>query len=112
MYFSRCPPCRGFTPMLIEFYKTYSKEKNFEIIFISSDRDERAFNEYSKDMPWLTLHYSERKKKEELGKLFQISGIPTLILLDGESGDIICREARDKIQHKDTRGEAFPWKSL
>ena len=105
------PPCRGFTPTLIEFYKAHSKEKNFEIIFISSDRDERAFNEYYKDMPWLTLSYSERKKKEEIGKKFQITGIPTLLLLDGDSADILCKDARDKIQHKDLRGDSFPWKS-
>jgi nucleoredoxin len=98
--------------MLIEFYKTYAKEKDFEIIYISSDRDEKAFNDYYKDMPWLTLIYSERKKKEELGKKFAITGIPTLLLIDGDSGDILCKDARDKIQHKDQRGEYFPWKSL
>ncbi|CAF0989101.1 unnamed protein product [Adineta steineri] len=114
LYFSAhwCPPCRGFTPMLTEFYKTHNKDKNFEIIFISSDRDERAFNEYCKDMPWLKLSYSERKKKEELAKKFQITGIPTLVLIDGDSGDILCKDARDKIQHKDQRGESFPWRSL
>ncbi len=110
--FSRCPPCRGFTPILIDFYKAHSKDKNFEIIFISSDRDEQSFIEYYKDMPWLTLSYNERKKKEELGKHFQISGIPTLVLLDGDTGEIISKDARDKIQHKDTRGESFPWKTL
>ena len=62
-------------------------------------------------MPWLTLRYSERKKKEEIGKKFHITGIPTLMLLDGDSGDVICEDARDNIQHKDTRGELFPWKS-
>ncbi|CAF1150012.1 unnamed protein product [Rotaria sp. Silwood1] len=112
LYFSAhwCPPCRGFTPILIEFYKHYNKEKNFEIIYISSDRDEKAFNEYYKDMPWLTLRYSERKKKEEIGKKFHINGIPTITLLDGDSGDILCKDARDKIQHRDVRGEFFPWK--
>lgn len=107
----RCPPCRGFTPILTEFYKAHAKEKNLEIIFISSDRDQHAFDDYYKDMPWLALTYSERKKKEELGKRFQISGIPTLVLLDGDTADVICKDARDKIQHKDLRGDSFPWKS-
>jgi nucleoredoxin len=98
--------------MLVEFYKTHAKDKQLELIFVSSDRDERAFNEYSKDMPWLKLTYSERKKKEELGKKFQITGIPTLLLLDGDTGEILCKDARDNIQHKDPRGETFPWKSL
>jgi nucleoredoxin len=98
--------------VLIDFYRLHGKEKNFEIIFISSDRDEKAFNEYCKDMPWLTLSYSERKKKEELAKKYQLTGIPTLILIDADSGDVICKDARDNIQHKDTKVEAFPWKSL
>lgn len=63
-------------------------------------------------MPWLALKYSERKKKEELTKKFQITGIPTLLLLDGDTAEIICKDARDKIQHKDSRGETFPWKTL
>ena len=110
-FLSRCPPCRGFTPILIDFYKAYANEKNFEILFISSDRDQKAFDDYIKDMPWLALSYSERKKKEELGKRFQISGIPTLVLLDGDTGEVLCKDARDRIQHKDLRGESFPWKS-
>jgi len=97
--------------VLVEFYKKSNKEKNFEIIFISSDRDEKSFDEYYKDMPWLTLDFKERKKKEELGKKFNVTGIPTFILLDGDSGNIICRDARNQVQHQDNQGENFPWKS-
>lgn len=81
------------------------------MIFISSDRDEKAFEDYYADMPWWTLEYSARGKKEELGKKFNVSGIPTLILLDGDTGEIVCKDARDRLQHKDTKGDAFPWKS-
>lgn len=95
----------------MEFYKTHGEEKNFEIIFISSDRDEKAFEEYYQEMPWLALQFSERAKKEELAQAYHISGIPTLIIVDGDSGEIICKDARDQIQHKDPKGEAFPWKS-
>ncbi|CAF3969106.1 unnamed protein product, partial [Rotaria sordida] len=59
LYFSAhwCPPCRNFTPILIEFYKKHAETKKFEIIFISSDNDEDSFNEYYEDMPWLALDY-------------------------------------------------------
>jgi len=50
LYFSAhwCPPCRGFTPVLTEAYKKLVNEQNkdFEIIFVSSDRDESSFKEY------------------------------------------------------------------
>ncbi len=107
----RCPPCRGFTPVLVEFYKKYAEEKNFEIIFISSDRDEKSFEEYYEGMPWLTLDYKEREKKSELSSKFDVNGIPTLILLDADSGDIISTDARDQVQKRDKKGEDCPWRS-
>jgi thiol-disulfide isomerase/thioredoxin len=51
---SRCPPCRGFTPKLAEIYKAYqAKGLAFEILFVSSDRDESAFGEYFGEQPRL-----------------------------------------------------------
>lgn len=66
LYFSAhwCPPCRSFTPKLVAFYKELkSKRSDFDIIFISSDRDEASFNDYFKDMPWLALKYDQRDAK-------------------------------------------------
>lgn len=65
LYFSAlwCPPCRIFTPKLIEFYNIHRINKNFEIIFISSDNNEDAFREYYKDMPWLALEFKFRSTK-------------------------------------------------
>ncbi|CAF3899554.1 unnamed protein product [Rotaria sp. Silwood1] len=113
LYFSAhwCPPCCGFTPVLINFYKQHSEDKNFEIIFISADSDEESFHDYYRDMPWLTLDYKERNKEQELSNTFKVSGIPRLILLDGDSGNIICNDAREQIQHKDKEGTKFPWKN-
>ncbi|CAF4352117.1 unnamed protein product, partial [Rotaria sordida] len=112
LYFSAhwCPPCRSFTPILIDFYKKHSEDKNFEIIFISSDNDEESFSDYYKDMPWWKLDYKERDKRNELASSFKISGISNLILLDGDSSEIICNNAREQIQFQDKNGENFPWK--
>ena len=65
IYFSAhwCPPCRGFTPQLAEFYLRNSKDKNFEVIFVSSDRDEKSFQEYYHEMPWLALEFNQRDLK-------------------------------------------------
>ena len=48
IYFSAhwCPPCRGFTPVLAEFHKAAAASKNFEVVFVSSDRDQKSFDEY------------------------------------------------------------------
>ncbi|CAF1415143.1 unnamed protein product [Rotaria sordida] len=113
LYFSAhwCGPCRRFTPKLIEFYNSHAKDKNFEIIFISSDNDEESFNEYYEHMPWFTLDFKESDKKAEIENKFDITGIPTLILLDGDSGDIICTDADERVSSDDSEGEKFPWKS-
>ena len=55
IYFSAhwCPPCRGFTPVLSEFYNEVNKDgKKVEIIFVSSDQDEAAFKDYFSSMPF------------------------------------------------------------
>jgi nucleoredoxin len=65
LYFSAhwCPPCRGFTPKLAEWYNTSLKAKGFEVVFVSSDKDEGAFKEYFGEQPWLALDFSDRKRK-------------------------------------------------
>ena len=46
LYFSAhwCPPCRGFTPELVKAYtKLKAVGRDFEVVFISSDRDLAGF---------------------------------------------------------------------
>jgi thiol-disulfide isomerase/thioredoxin len=48
IYFSAhwCPPCRGFTPKLAQLYKdVIAAGKKFGVVFVSSDRDEKSFQE-------------------------------------------------------------------
>ena len=48
VYFSAhwCPPCRGFTPQLAQLYKDVTAAgKKFGVVFVSSDRDEKSFQE-------------------------------------------------------------------
>jgi nucleoredoxin len=85
LYFSAhwCPPCRGYTPELAKKYEELKAAGlPFEIIFVSSDRDEAAFDEYYAEHPWLALPYAERKLKEQLSNHFGVRGIPSLVLLD------------------------------
>jgi len=111
IYFSAhwCPPCRGFTPELAKAYATYkSAGKNLEIVFASSDRDEKAFGEYFSEMPWLALPFSERERKEKLSSKFKVRGIPTLVILDVD-GSVITTDGRSAVS-EDPTGAAFPWK--
>ena len=110
IYFSAhwCPPCRGFTPVLAEFYKKlHAKRQDFELVFVSSDRDQKSFDEYYGEMPWLGLPYPLRDLKEKLSKKFNVRGIPTLVVLDKE-GNFITAKGRDQVAG-DPEGANFPW---
>merc|ERR1719389_1362473 len=101
LYFSAhwCPPCRAFTPVLKQFYSDYkAKDPNFEIIFVSSDKEEKAMLDYFKDDhgDYLALPYSKRKEKEELSNMFGVEGIPTFVVV-GADGQVINSNARGKV---------------
>merc|ERR1712159_475708 len=70
--------------------------KKFEIVFVSSDRDEGAFKEYFAEMPWLALPYADRDAKNDLSKCFGVSGIPSLVLLDTDFS-VITKNGRSAV---------------
>merc|ERR1719231_1940510 len=91
VYFSAhwCGPCRRFTPKLVEMYnECKAAEKSFEVIFMSSDRDDNSFQEYFGEMPWKSIPFAERELKETLSNYFGVRGIPTLVLLKGDGSEI------------------------
>ncbi|KXJ29402.1 nucleoredoxin [Exaiptasia diaphana] len=113
LYFSAhwCPPCRGFTPKLADFYKKFrdANGEKLEIVFISSDRDENQFQKYFDEMPWHALPFNDRDKKKKLSKKYKVGGIPTLVFLDGKDASLITKNGRLAMM-EDPKGENFPWK--
>jgi nucleoredoxin len=100
LYFSGhyCPPCRKFTPLLAEVYEEIKEENDdFEIIFVSSDKEEDSFIKYYSEMPWLALPYAKRDLKVELCGKFGVQTIPTLIFFN-EKGEMIEREGRNYVE--------------
>ena len=79
---SWCGPCQQFTPSLVDWYKK-NKNDNFELVLITSDRDEESMEQYAaaKKMPWPQL---KLRKVEDFKQKFQhgVSGIPSVIVCD------------------------------
>lgn len=111
LYFSAhwCPPCRQFTPTLAAWYDEQVVRGPLagrtDIVFVSSDRDEKTWAEYYGEMPWKALAFADRAAKEELSTLLGVEGIPTLSFID-EGGKVVIANARGKIVESPTE---FPW---
>ena len=101
VYFSAhwCPPCKRFTPKLINFYEVANKnKKQIEIVYVSSDKSEEQFNEYYGTMPWLAIPFG-KEAIENLNQAFEIEGIPTLLLFNSE-GKLIDDDARTTVENR------------
>ncbi len=55
-----CGSCLQFAPQLVETYKSvYNEVKHkFDIVFISSDRDQGSFDNFYSGMPWKALPFA------------------------------------------------------
>jgi nucleoredoxin len=80
--------------------------EDFEIVFISSDRNQEAFDGYYAEMPWVALPYSLRDAKSELSDKFEVQGIPTLTLLD-KNGEVLHKNGRSQVAEYGAK--AFPF---
>ncbi|KAK3416837.1 hypothetical protein EUGRSUZ_H02592 [Eucalyptus grandis] len=108
LYFSAhwCPPCRAFLPVLTEAYEKIKAAGNaLEVIFISSDKDQTAFDNYFAQMPWLALPFGDERKKS-LSRKFKVRGIPMLVAI-GPTGRTVTNKARDLIM--DHGADAYPF---
>ncbi|XP_042494682.1 probable nucleoredoxin 2 [Macadamia integrifolia] len=83
LYFSAnwYPPCRNFTTVLASVYEQLKGQGvSFEIVFVSSDEDADAFDNYRACMPWLAIPFSDLETKKALNRRFDVEGIPCLII--------------------------------
>jgi nucleoredoxin len=88
---SWCPPCRAFTPQLVDFYKDFKKSHpNFELIFVNDDRSEDAMLAYMKtdEMAWPAVRFSDINDSSLGAKKYCGPGIPCLVLTD-ENGKVL-----------------------
>ena len=106
-----CGPCRNFTPQLVEIYNELLKKgEAFEIVFLSGDKEEKAFEKYYASMPWLALPFADHTEKK-LSCYFKVEGIPTLIIL-GPDRKTLQTDAVGLIQEYGIRAYPFTTEQL
>jgi peroxiredoxin len=82
---SWCKPCMAELPNVIEQYNTY-KDKGFEIIGVSLDRDRETWLGALKanDMKWLQVWDMDERAPGEVANRYGVTGIPHTVLIDKE----------------------------
>ena len=100
LYFSAgwCPPCRTFSPTLKEFRE--QNKEDFEVVMISADRnlDEQLQYMQSAKMPWPALPAGSYEANN-LYSIFEVRGIPTLIIIS-PNGQVISTNGRNEVIQK------------
>lgn len=60
-------PCKQFNGSLCDFYGRFKKasehKDKLEIVFISSDQDQKHWQDFLQEMPWPALPFKDRHKK-------------------------------------------------
>ena len=93
-----CGPCIGEIPHMKEAYEAHH-EKGFEILGVSFDAADMAEKVTAftkeKEMPWAQI-YEGKLWDTTLGETYDVSGIPFVLLVDGDTGEILAtaRELR------------------
>ena len=101
LYFSAswCPPCRSFTPVLVDYQKRHGDK--VEVILVSSDKSRSDMLSYiqSKKMDnFYCVDYSSPKRKA-LKKKFGVSGIPSVVVIS-PSGNVADINARRLLSYR------------
>ncbi|CAN6451432.1 unnamed protein product [Victoria cruziana] len=108
LYFSAswCGPCRRFTPELVSVYVKLAPKRDFEVVFISADEDQKQFEKYFSKMPWLAIPFSDSDAISSLNETFEVSGIPNLVILDG-NGKLLANDGTMMIREHGVEGYPF-----
>ena len=95
------PCCRRFTTTLTEKYGEINEGgKKFEVVFVSKDGDQPAFDRNFGEMPWKAIKYSDEAQKKNLEQKFGIMEIPMLIILNAQGKQVSDNGIRDLQNHQ------------
>uniref|UniRef100_UPI003AB02825 nucleoredoxin isoform X2 n=1 Tax=Centroberyx gerrardi TaxID=166262 RepID=UPI003AB02825 len=105
-------PCKQFNASLCEFYSKFKKtsehKDKLEIVFISSDQDQKHWQDFLQEMQWPALPFKDRHKKMKLWNKYKVTSIPSLVFVDAATGKVVCRNGL-LVVRDDPKGLEFPW---
>jgi len=107
---SWCPACEAVTPIVSGFYKNWKqKDSDFEIfavgIKLPNYPERMSWEAYTKTMPWKSIPFDSAKARE-LDKTYEISGYPTLVIVNTSNNELITLKGIDDIfEYREDREE-------
>eukprot|EP00756_Hemistasia_phaeocysticola_P019158 Hpha_TRINITY_DN15643_c1_g17::TRINITY_DN15643_c1_g17_i1::g.101311::m.101311 len=81
--------------------------KPFDVIYVSADRGEDEFRDFTRDMPWPCIEYGD-PDCDELQEMFDVNQFPTVVMIDQEM-NLLNRDAAQAIA-QDPSGAGFPYR--
>ena len=95
------PCCRRFTTTLTEKYNEINgANKDFEVVFVSKDGNQAAFDRNFAEMPWKAIKYDDEARKKSLEQKYGIMEIPMLIVLGANGQQVSDNGIRDLQNHQ------------
>ncbi len=94
-----CNPCRQSIPKLQALYKEYHN-KGLEIYSVSEDENEKNWKSFLPEsgMNWVNVRDTHPGRNEKsMWTEYALHGIPTMLIIDGETGAIIFRDRKKDI---------------
>lgn len=95
--------CKPFFALLDDFYKIVSKEAKLEVIYISCDRSLQHFKEAFVKLPYLAMPPGTSPLKNTLARALQLVDMPSLVVMNPQTGHIITTKAVEQIENLDRR---------
>ncbi len=89
-----CSPCRESIPKLQALYKEYH-DKGLEIYSVSEDVSEKNWKNFLPEsgMNWINVRDTHPGRNDKsMWTEYALHGIPTMLIIDGETGAIIFRD--------------------
>lgn len=80
---SDCPHCKEGALELLKYYAGWKTKKNMEVVYISLDTDEKAYQEAYQNVPW-PMFCDFKGWDSKAAKDYHIWGTPSYFLLDKE----------------------------
>lgn len=109
LYFSAswCPPCRAFSPLLVDLADRLQAEgKPFALVLVGRDQTKQKALDYMKSHKMTGyLIPPEADANKTLCTLYRVSGIPYLVVVDSD-GNTIDPSARGTVQSSQGNADA------